>query len=114
MSDDKRKYEKVDTILGRLIVSMLATAFTTAGVRAVAGDASPLYLFLLALVFLLFGLACGSATIREFYVVRIMMGYKNRKSYETTEMIGSYLLMVATGVGCIICLLVFFSRLLVQ
>jgi hypothetical protein len=35
MGDDKRKYEKVDIALGRLTVLTLASAFITAGVRAV-------------------------------------------------------------------------------
>jgi hypothetical protein len=65
-------------------------------------------------VFLLFGLACGGAAAREIYAVRMMLGYNKRESYEIIEMIGSCLLAAAMGVGCVICLFVFFSRLLAR
>jgi hypothetical protein len=111
MGDDKRKYEKVDIALGRLTVLTLASAFITAGVRAVSGESFPPYLFLISLVFLLFGLTCGAAAVRETYAVRIMMRYKNRESYEAIELIGSCLMAVAMGTGCVICFLVFSTRL---
>ena len=111
MNDNERKYEKVDAILRRSIISMLVTAFITMGVRAVAEDTSPLYLFLIALIFLLFSLTCGVASILQIYTIRIMLGYKNRKSYEATEIIGSFLLAVVMGVGSVLCLLMFASRL---